>query len=191
MDYDILEEQVAIMLDQPVPRHASVVINDDGTVAFDPGEEWQTPRRKSRGNPLRQPVLVKRTNTGLMGCMAPSNCEHANTLGRGALAAVLLAVAKEPFPLGNGEAVYRACLTSAETAYTQIADTALSGRIRPHNQLLHAWLTGLDKDFPDLGPLRKAIVDRAGTGCNAPVDSYLRIAYHIVRGEDVPRREGY
>ncbi len=102
----------------------------------------------------------------LFNIMAQGNVEYANVLDADELWAVLASVKVAPFPLGNGEAIYRQILNKIkkdpQTVFTSGAPPELS-----------------------LGKLRKAIVFQAGDGCNAPTDSYLRIAKQIKLREPV------
>jgi hypothetical protein len=178
MDYDHLEDTVNAMLERPLPRRAGVIVAADGMVSWDHGEEWLADRPPRWGDNTTDPILVDRTSSGLTGLMAVSNCEHANALYRGGLAAVMQAVAQQPFPLGRGREVYLACLAAVEAAYIDLAGHQLMGVHSCLTSMQH-WLLQLEDGFPNLGALRKALVIRAGSGCNAPVDSYLRIAYHV------------
>lgn len=91
----------------------------------------------------------------LFHVMAQGNVEYANALGLRELAAVQHCAKNAPFPLGHGEEVYREVLKWIDEHPGCLAENL------------------------DLGEVRKAIVQRAGDGCNAPYDSYLRIAYDI------------
>ncbi len=69
------------------------------------------------------------------------------------IAVVLSCVAVRPFPLGSGRAIYRAALTKADAVQTYYAGKGLTA-----------------------DQLRKHLAKRASEGCNAPNDSYVRIA---------------
>lgn len=102
----------------------------------------------------------------LFNIMATSNVDYANKLDLLELWAVLICIKSAPFPLGAGEAIYKS--------------------------IMHALLNNPQELFADgqmpslsLGELRKVIVFQAGDGCNAPTDSYLRIAKQMKCGERV------
>jgi len=102
-------------------------------------------------------TIVGRTNNSLTGILAGGLDTQANALDMAELLAVRLAVKAAPFPLGDGERVYRECLAIVNA--------------------------NADK-FPDmtLGTMRRVMVIAAMGGCNAPNDAYLRIAYDIKTG---------
>lgn len=102
----------------------------------------------------------------LFNIMAASNVDYVNKLDLLELWTVLVCVKSAPFPLGAGEAIYRSILQ------------ALSNN--PHQ----VFANGKIPDVP-LGDLRKVLVFQAGDGCNAPTDSYLRMAKQIKSGERV------
>lgn len=82
---------------------------------------------------------------------------QVNALNFHELMAVHFAVKAAAFPLGKGEQIYRMVLKNVEE---KIAE----GKV-------------------DLGELRKAMLEQASGGCNAPYDSYLQIAYDIKIGK--------
>lgn len=102
----------------------------------------------------------------LFNIMARGNVEYANHLDAHELWAVMVSVKTAPFPLGHAESVYRKVLKMVKTDPAKV------------------FANGSMPDMP-LGDLRKAIVFQAGDGCNAPTDSYLRIAKQIKLGEYV------
>ncbi len=104
-------------------------------------------------------VVVKWTGRkgrgSLFQTMAGGNAENANKLSAKEILCVLMAVKVCPFPLGNGEKIYEKIFAN------------------------------IDKEFPDLvkkveamplGQVRKELVVKCGSGCNAPHDMYLDIA---------------
>ena len=98
-----------------------------------------------------------RRRSSLYQSMAESNCKNVNELDRTEIAAVIMCIKQAPFPLGNGPRIYRGILE-------ELRANGLDAYVKP------GW-----KDL-SLGQLRRAIVVRAGSGCNAPTDSYLSIA---------------
>lgn len=92
----------------------------------------------------------------LFQVMAEGNVKLVNRLDKIELLAVLLCVKIMPFPLGHGEQFYGEVLEKA--------------RANPD-----AYLNDTAKAMT-LGDMRKALVVKAGDGCNAPTDSYLQIA---------------
>lgn len=111
----------------------------------------------------------------LFALMATSNCEHANRLGMAELATVVWCIANAPFPLGRGVELYAEALRRVELAFLRRAEASLAGTVYdPPATTLDGWLLGFSGTT--VGQLRRWLVDRAGSGCNAPTDSYLRIA---------------
>lgn len=113
-------------------------------------------------------TVAVHSSRGLAGMLASSDATHANALDVAALVAVLVAVKSCPFPLGNGEAVYRECLAAVQAG--TYADAVAKA------------------NDAGIGKLRTVIVHRAMHGCNAPHDSYLRIAYGVATGAEYIRR---
>jgi hypothetical protein len=101
---------------------------------------------------------------GMLGVMAPSNAEYVNALGIRELLAVLYSVKCAPFPLGGGEEVYREFLQRMNDG--EFSEALAKAEALP------------------LGELRLALIEKAGSGCNAPTDSYLKIAADIARGAE-------
>jgi len=101
----------------------------------------------------------------LFQVMSSGNVEYVNVLDENELYAVIGAVAACPFPLGRGEEIYRKILEKIKTD--------------------PGYLFKGGKPDVSLGDLRKYLVLKAGEGCNAPHDSYLRIAYSIKTGKSL------
>jgi len=110
---------------------------------------------------------------------AESNCTYANQLGKAELLAVWWCCLNAPFPLGGGAEIYRRALAQIEAETLEVADASLQGREpRDLEYLSKPAVRGLLYDH-SLGALRWHLVDRAGSGCNAPTDSYLRMAVAV------------
>jgi len=97
---------------------------------------------------------------------ASGNCTYVNALDREALIAVHICAKNRPnFLVDNGEQVYRKVVEDLRTNPTGLFPNGLP-------------------EVP-LGKLRKALVERAGSGMNAPYDSYIRCAYQIATEKEV------
>lgn len=108
-------------------------------------------------------ISLEKSNSGwLSGVMADACVKQANLLNREELIAVVWAVKASAFPIGQGEQVYRNCLKNVKK---QEKENPTAPNIT-------------------LGQIRKHLATRASQGCNAPYDSYLRIAYDIKSGAD-------
>lgn len=105
----------------------------------------------------------KKGRGSLFHVMAEGNAINANKLGIVELIAVFLAARFNPFPLGGGEACYRALLAGINAG--KFADVIANGH------------------KIGLGKLRASLVSECGSGCNAPHDSYLSIAADIKSGK--------
>lgn len=124
-----------------------IAVNNDQTVSV----QWKGQR--GRGS--------------LFQVMASGNAEQVNKLDLEEITAVLMSAISVPFPLGQGEKVYRGILKSIRE------ETSEAGK---HN-LATLKLAGI-------GTARKVLVIKAGEGCNAPHDSYLRIAAEVKEHKD-------
>lgn len=124
-----------------------IAVNNDQTVSV----QWKGQR--GRGS--------------LFQVMASGNAEQVNKLDLEEITAVLMSAISVPFPLGQGEKVYREILKSIREG------TSEAGK---HN-LATLKLAGI-------GTARKVLVIKAGEGCNAPHDSYLRIAAEVKENKD-------
>ncbi len=93
----------------------------------------------------------------LMQMMASSNCEIINQLTKDQIVAVLLAVRSCPSPVGRAAVVYRKCLSVVSPSTMNPQGNAMP-----------------------IGLLRAHVVRRAGCGCNAPVDTYLKTAIEVL-----------
>lgn len=162
----------------PEPRPSAVILHADQTVSWDAGEEVFTPRRsraKGGQRDLAVAALRERRADRIIDAMARSNCANANACGVADLCAVVLCLAKAPFPLGGAAGLFIAARAQIEAAFLRRAAASLAGEVfNPAPESLDGWLLG----FTDttLGQLRRWLVARAGEGCNAPTDSYLRLA---------------
>ena len=108
-----------------------------------------------------QTVTIVGCDNSLDGVSSHGLDTQVNALGLVELFAVRLAVRNNPFPLGKGEQFYRECLKHVEKNV---------GAISPE---------------VSLGKLRCLMVREAAGGCNAPTDSYLRIAYDIKTNQNI------
>lgn len=88
---------------------------------------------------------------------ATENCEAINKLNRIQILAVLLAVRICPFPLGAEERVYTKCLKDAPKCMTDQVRSI------------------------EIGALRKAVIEKAGSGSNAPTDTYIHTAVKVTQ----------
>lgn len=179
-----------------------VVLHDDGRVSLDPGTRVihaPLTHTAARGHWRKWPASEKsyhhtvvaedgdyveiRANPScsLFGMMAESNCGLTNALGKSELIAVWWCVMNDPFPLGGGVEQYRRVLAKVEGDALARATATLSGRTAKTALGDDAWAVA---DTMSLGQIRQYLVNKAGGGCNAPVDSYLRIAVSLVDGEE-------
>jgi len=110
-------------------------------------------------NPDQTVTVTGCENAGLTGVLAAGLDTQVNALDVHELLAVRTAVRSMPFPLGNGERVYRLAL-----------ETVLENQDKIPSAL-------------QLGHLRALVVKHAALGCNAPYDSYLQIAYDVKTGK--------
>jgi hypothetical protein len=103
-------------------------------------------------------ISLEKSHAGWLSAVIAESCaKQVNLLNREELIAVVWAVKASPFPLGQGEQVYRNCLKNVKK---QEKENPIAPNVT-------------------LGQIRKSIATRASHGCNAPNDSYLRIAYDI------------
>lgn len=109
----------------------------------------------------------RKRDGSLFQLAAEGNVEMVNQLDTNELLAVVVSVKVAAFPCGRGEEVYRKVLETLQTDPTKIFPNGTPTM--------------------DLGELRKAIVFKAGEGCNAPHDSYLRVAVAVKKGETPDR----
>ncbi len=100
----------------------------------------------------------KKGHGSLLQTMAEGNAKKVNTLNMIECLAVIMCVRTVPFPCGDGERVYRKALEFIPTQTAMVEAGEKMG----------------------LGAVRKALVEKAGSGCNAPTDSYIDIAADIV-----------
>jgi hypothetical protein len=105
--------------------------------------------------------------------MATANCVLANKLGKAQLIAVWYCVLHKPFPGGEYATYYRAVLQQVEADALKRANASLLGLQADTYLGEEAWLAA---DAMTLGGIRRALVVKAGSGCNAPTDSYLQAA---------------
>jgi hypothetical protein len=180
------------------PRPPQVVIGDDDTVTLDPGTRLvrapltHTARRGSwrkwpRDESDRCVIcedgdyveLRARPQDSLFGLMAESNCAHANALGKAQLIAVWYCVMQRPFPLGDGQWLYERALEVVESDALARATAALTGRPAKTELATDLWDAA---DKMSVGEIRRTLVVKAGSGCNAPTDSYLRLAAQLAQG---------
>lgn len=107
----------------------------------------------------------KKGRGSLFQVMSGGNIKYVNVLDLMELWAVIASVQVAPFPLGQGEKIYRKILEQLKTDPSKLFANGI----------------------PDvkLGELRKYLVIKAGDGCNAPHDSYLRMAYKLKIGEHI------
>jgi hypothetical protein len=184
------------------PRPPQVLLNADDTVALDPGTRivYAPPlkarkaggavigRKWPQGEHVGQKVVAEegdyvevaaRPCDDLFAMMAESNCRHANALGKAQLMAVWWCVMNRPFPLGDGEGLYRGILTVIEADALERATAALTAR-KPKTKLDADLWAAADK--MSVGEIRRTLVNKAGSGCNAPTDSYLALAAQLAQG---------
>lgn len=143
------------------------------------GRNWPRPFPHCDRNVVAEDgdyVLVEvSASYSLFALMATSNCEHANRLGMAELATVVWCMANAAFPLGRGPELYTEALRRVELAFLRRAEASLSGTVYdPPATSLDGWLLGFTGTT--VGDLRRWLVNKAGSGCNAPTDSYLRLA---------------
>jgi hypothetical protein len=132
----------------------------------------------------------------LFGIMAKSNVELANQLSEMELWSVYMCSQCAPFPLGGGETYYRATL--AKFLDNGGGDFFKNGKLprdlfRSEDEKKQL---GFFKEDPpltgrSLGRLRLHLVQRAGSGINAPTDSYLNIAADIACSGEVKYNHQY
>jgi hypothetical protein len=162
----------------PDPRPSAVLLNADNTVRWDAGEEiYLAKQSRTKGAPRepRTAQLRDRKADRLLDTMARANCEAANACGLADLVAVVYCIANMPFPLGNGAKAFLLARRHIEDAFTERAAISLAGEVyAPAAGTVADWLLGFTGTT--LGQLRRWLVARAGEGCNAPTDSYLRLA---------------
>jgi hypothetical protein len=162
----------------PQPRACGVRLAVDNRVSWDAGEEVHIPKRsRAKGGPrdVQTPHLRERKADRLLDIMAKANCDAANACGLADLVAVVWCIANAPFPLGGGAEIFHAARTRIEQAFLHRAEASLHGVVYdPAPKTLEGWLLGFSDTT--LGQLRQWLVTRAGEGCNAPTDSYLRLA---------------
>jgi hypothetical protein len=109
----------------------------------------------------------RRGRGSLFQTMASGNADSVNKLDLEEITAVLMSAISAPFPLGHGEKVYREILKSirdgsSEACKHNIATMKLAG----------------------IGKARRLLLFKAGEGCNAPHDSYLRIAVEVKENKE-------
>lgn len=179
-----------------------VRINADDTVTLDPGTRvTRAPRRMVGGCcvgrkwPAREDAgqrviaedgdwveVAAPANASLFGMMAESNCAYANALGRAQLLAVWWCVMNRHFPLGDGQWLYQKTLAAIEADALKRATAALTGAAAHTALGDDVWVAA---DQMSTGEIRRTLVNKAGSGCNAPTDSYLRLAAQLQRGDPV------
>jgi hypothetical protein len=164
----------------PDPRPSAVLLNADNTVRWDAGEEVFMPKRadrRAKGLPVepRTAALRDRQPSRLLDIMARANCDAVNACGLADLTAVVFCIAQAPFPLGHGAEAFLLARRHIEQAFTERAAYSLAGEVyAPPAGTVADWLLGFTNTT--LGQLRRWLVNRAGEGCNAPTDGYLRMA---------------
>ena len=138
---------------------------DDGTLAY----EW-----------------TGRPGTGSLYQMAvESNYKLVNALDLRELWCAMLCVKFAAFPMGKGEKAYRHMLELWDKGEVDVPDIRNAEEKAqmglPEIDASSERLGGRGPTAPPaaLGRFRKYVVQRAGEGCNAPTDSYLRIAHDI------------
>lgn len=185
------------------PRPAQVVVNADDTVTLDPGTRLVlAPPRRVKGAVVGRKwprdeearlvleedgdyvAVASRPCDCLFGMMAESNCRNANALGKAQLLAVWWCVMNRAFPLGDGQWIYQRTLAIVEADALKRATAALTGRVAETVLGTDIWTAA---DQMSVGEIRRTLVIKAGSGCNAPTDSYLAIAAQLQRGEPVAR----
>jgi hypothetical protein len=115
----------------------------------------------------------KKGTGSLYQLMASGNHKLVNELGVKELWCLLLCVKHAPFPLGGGEKAYRRMLEIWDEGGINTPD------IRNEEEKEQEIGTAEDPPPAAVGRLRQYVVQKAGGGCNAPHDSYLRVAHDI------------
>jgi hypothetical protein len=100
----------------------------------------------------------KKGRGSLLQIMAEGNAKKVNTLDMIQCLAVIICVRNVPFPCGDGERLFRKALEFIPTQTAMVEAGEKMG----------------------LGAVRKALVEKAGGGCNAPTDSYIDLAAKVV-----------
>lgn len=119
-------------------------------------------------------------------------CDVANILGSDQCLAVILASKLNPFPLGDGNRVLGEASEAADYSLSTNGGRQLPlfDRGKPDSKLelaAHAVLTTADRQAAQMGVSRLAVLRyylarRAHDGCNAPTDSYMRLAAGTLKG---------
>jgi hypothetical protein len=104
-----------------------------------------------------------RKGTGsLYQIMAEANAKDVNRLEKQELWACFLCARTVPFPMGGGEKIYTKAIALVRDGTAPMGEAFVKA---------------------SLGECRKAYVIAAGDGCNAPKDTYLKIAVQVRQHE--------